>query len=169
MKRFISLIMAVMMLALGSAFFTGCSNSTKSTDAKTQNAQAETVKEDENNDGQLGDYVVDIKSSRFSKNLSGEKVIIITYRFTNNSSKATSFMVACDAKAYQDGVEIERDFMVQDKSYDSNSSTKDIKSGKTVDVEIAYTLNDTKTDVDVEVSELISLSDDMVTKTFKIK
>lgn len=130
--------------------------------------QEETAEPEDDGNGQLGDCLVKIKSSRLSQNMSGEKVIIITYGFTNNGSKPVSFMAACDAKAYQDGVEIERDFFVQDKSYDSNAASKDIKPGKSVDVGIAYTLNDLKTNVDVEVSELISFSDAVVTKTFKI-
>jgi uncharacterized protein YxeA len=188
MKKITSIIMAMLMLVGGSALFTSCSSSTSSdsssstveeeqtTEAETveqadeeQTTEAETVEQADEEDGKLGDYVVDIKSSRLSKNMSGDKVVIITYGFTNNSDSAESFTSAFNAQAYQDGVEIERDYFVQDDSYDSNSSTKDIKSGKTVDVEVAYTLNDTKTDVDVEVTELISLSDDMVTKTFKLK
>ena len=40
--------------------------------------------------------------------------------------------------------------------------------GATIEVEVAYELNDTTTDIEVEVSELISFNDSMITKTFSI-
>ena len=43
-----------------------------------------------------------------------------------------------------------------------------IKAGVSLDVEVAYELNDTTTDIEVEVKELISFDDDLVTKTFSI-
>ena len=46
---------------------------------------------------------------------------------------------------------------------------KEIKSGVTLEVEAAYELNDAETKIDVEVSELISFSDDKISKSFEIK
>ena len=45
---------------------------------------------------------------------------------------------------------------------------KEIKKGATLSVEVAYTLNDTATPVEIEVSEMFSLNDNKITKTFTI-
>ena len=45
---------------------------------------------------------------------------------------------------------------------------KEIKKGATLDVEVAYELNDATTDVEIEVKELFSFSEKVITKTFKI-
>ena len=50
----------------------------------------------------------------------------------------------------------------------SDNETKEIKKGATLDVEVAYVLNDTTTDLEVEVKELISFNDSVVKKTFSI-
>ena len=54
-------------------------------------------------------------------------------------------------------------------NYSDDNQYKKIKSGTSLSVEVAYKLNDTKTDVEVEVSELYSYSDKKVTKIFSIK
>ena len=45
---------------------------------------------------------------------------------------------------------------------------KEIKKGATLEVECAYELNDTTTDIEVEVTETFSFDDEIVTKTFSI-
>ncbi len=45
---------------------------------------------------------------------------------------------------------------------------KKSKKGASLEIEVAYELNDITTDIVVEVSELISFSDDVVTRTFSI-
>ena len=46
---------------------------------------------------------------------------------------------------------------------------KEIKTGATIDVDVAYELNDSESDVVIEVSELFGWTDDKITKTFSIK
>jgi len=69
-------------------------------------------------------------------------------------------------KAFQDGIQCERGFMVND--FTSKSDTN-IQPGKTFTCEAAYTLNDTTTPVDIEVSELISFSGKKIVKTFNLQ
>ena len=54
-------------------------------------------------------------------------------------------------------------------NYDSENQTKAIKKGASLEVEVAYELNDTETDIEVEVKEFISLNDKVISKTFSIK
>lgn len=60
-------------------------------------------------------------------------------------------------------------FLSDNDPYSSDNQTKEIKTGATIDVDVAYELNDSESDVVIEVSELFGWSDDKVTKTFSIK
>jgi hypothetical protein len=117
----------------------------------------------------LGDYNVVIKSFRLASDYEDKPIIIITYTFSNYADEAQCFSWSVNAKAYQDGVGLNESYFVNDDAnYSSDNQTKEIKTGKSLDVEVAYELNDDTTDVEVEVSELISFSDRKVIKTFKL-
>ena len=55
-----------------------------------------------------------------------------------------------------------------DGNYDSNNNqSKEIKPGVTIDVMVAYKLNDTTSPVEVEVGQFLSFDNTKITKTFK--
>lgn len=137
-------------------------------DEKNQgNGQADSGSNSESN---LGDYNVVIKSCRIAKNYESKPVVIVKYEFKNNSDKAASFIYTFEDNVYQNGVGLNNSYVLSDSAnYSADNQTKEIKSGVTLDVEVAYELNDTTTDILVEVSELISFNEDKVTKTFSIK
>ena len=117
----------------------------------------------------LGDFNVVIKSSRLAEDYQGNPVIIVKYEFTNNSDDSKCFSWSIDANAYQDGVELMECYLVDDSAnYSSDNQLKEIKKGITLSVEVAYELENETSDVEVEVSELISFNDKKITKTFSI-
>lgn len=128
---------------------------------------AQTTKAD---DTAIGDYSVEILESRLAKDFEGEDVVIIKYKFTNVANdEPASFMFAFDAAAFQDGVGLNECIFVDDSAnYSSDNQTKEIKKGSSIEVEVAYELNDTTTDVEVEVQELFSFEERTIKKTFKI-
>lgn len=70
---------------------------------------------------------------------------------------------------YQDGVGLNTAIIIDDNaSYSSDNQLKKIKKGASLDVEVAYELNDTTTDIEVEVKEFISFNDKTIKKTFSI-
>ena len=118
----------------------------------------------------LGNYDVVIESCRLAEDYEGDPVVIVKYKFTNNDDDPSSFMFSLDAQAYQDGIGLNEAYILDDSAnYSSDNQSKDIKKGATLSVEVAYELNDTTTDVEIEVSELISFSDKKITKKFSIK
>ncbi|MGN1316035.1 MAG: DUF5067 domain-containing protein [Acutalibacteraceae bacterium] len=121
-------------------------------------------------DSALGDYSVEISSSRLVKDFEGNDVIIVKYIFTNvNGDNPTSFVAAFDDQAYQNGVGLnESYFLSDDAEYSLDNQTKEIKKGASLEVEVAYELNDTTTDVEVEIEELFSFEEKTITKTFEI-
>ncbi|MBK7819740.1 MAG: DUF5067 domain-containing protein [Tessaracoccus sp.] len=104
-------------------------------------------------------YAVTINDSRIIKDYEGKPALVVDLTFTNNSDDTANFMFATSAKAFQDGVELESMvFTMNDTDYDSKNSMKDIKPGKSIDVQQAFLL-DGKDDVELTVTELISFDD----------
>lgn len=119
--------------------------------------------------GKIGDFNVTIKDSKVVQN--GDKnILIVTYTFVNNSDDSKAFMYAITDKLFQNGIELGAVYgswgIEDDYNFDNNS--KEIKPGVSLDVQEAYELNDTTTDVEVEISEWISFNDNKITYTIKI-
>lgn len=168
MKRLLTILMALMLLLTFGLFALGSSDSGENAgeDQGTDQSASTSKEEDKTN---LGNYNVEIKSSRLTEDYEGKKVIVVTYGFTNHGEDATSFMFAVTDEAFQNGVGLTETMFVKDGDpYSSDNQTKDIKTGATIDVEVAYTLNDDTTPVEIEVSEFISFDDAKITKTFEI-
>lgn len=162
-NRILSLILTVVLLGTFCLFALGSGESSTSEQGsgKAENAEAATTT--------LGDYEVEIKTCRLAKDYEGKDVVIVTYGFTNNADDSKAFMYTFDDQVYQDGVGLNKAFVLADSAnYAEENQTKEIKKGATLDVEVAYELNDTTTELEVEVKELISFDDHMVKKTFTI-
>lgn len=162
MKKVFSLFLALLLIGAFTIFAMGSSES-ESTD------QGSGVADKAETDANLGDYKVEIKGCRISKDYEGKPVVIIKYGFTNNSEDSISFCTAFEDNAYQNGVGLNGSYVLTDSAnYSPDNQTKEIKKGSTIDVEVAYELNDSTTDVEVEVKQLFSFDDSIVTKTFSI-
>ena len=146
-------------------------NGSVSADNKNQNSDQgkDTVAPTEQND-KIGKYSVVIDSCRLAKDYDGADVIIVKYKFTNVSNDdPTAFYVAFEDAAYQNGIELNEAYFLDDSAnYDSENQTKAIKKGATLDVEVAYKLNDATTDVEIEVEEFLSFNDAKLVKKFSI-
>lgn len=147
------------------ALFAMASGSTESTDQGHSDAvPAET------NSSELGDYSVTIDSCRLASDWEGKPVVIVKYIYENVSSDtSTAFFMAFEENVYQNGVGLNESYFVgDDANYNSDNQTKELKKGASLEVEVAYELNDTSSDIEVEVSELFSWDDKVITKTFSI-
>ena len=117
----------------------------------------------------LGDYNVIIESCRLATDYEGEPIVIVKYQFTNNSDEPACFAWSLEYDAFQNGVGLNECWFADDSAnYSSDNQTKEIKKGASLSVEVAYKLNDSTTDVEIEVSELITFSDKKITKKFSI-
>lgn len=120
-------------------------------------------------EGSDSEYSVAIDGSHLTKDYEGKPTLVVDFTFKNNSDKASSFLVAVSAKAFQNGVELETAIVGDDKKFDSGAGMKEIKPGASLKVQSAYVLAD-KSDVTVEVSELISFDDSLIaTKKIAVK
>lgn len=162
-KRFIlaiCLILVFAVFALGSSDSSGSTDDQGSGNANTTQTVA----------GEIGKYSVEIESCRITEDYEGKPVAIITYNFSNISDDdPASFMWTFEDSVYQNGVGLNDAYVLSDSAnYDSDSQTKEIKKGASIKVQVAYELDDTTSDVEVEVRELISFDDKVVKKTFKL-
>lgn len=135
-------------------------------EAKSTTAATVTTDKDDSN---VAMYKVELKNSRVATDYDGNKVLVVTYSFTNNSDDAVCFDYAVTDKAYQDGIELGTvwtSYGIKDLSFDNKD--KDVKPGKSLDVQCAYELNDNKTDVEIEM-QLFSIWSDEVYDTFTVK
>ena len=137
----------------------------KNTNTPSANSSVEADKTDVSNNT-IGDYGCVVKSAKLTKNWEGKDTVLLTYEFTNNSSSPASFDVALTDHVYQDGIGLETTFLSDD---DTDYLDVQIKPGVSKDVRKAYILRDTSTDLEVEIEEFISLSDDKIVTTVKLE
>lgn len=175
-KWWIAIIIVVVIIVLLIAFGnSGGNNDSGDNKAEQSSVSGETtqanvtVTKQEKPEGAIGDYIVTIKDSRITTDYEGKDVLVVTYSFTNNSDDSEAMIYAVSDKLFQNGVELGdvwSSYGIDDFSMDNQS--KEIKPGVTLDVQIAYELNDTTTDVNVELSDILELSDP-ITYTISLK
>lgn len=111
--------------------------------------------------GDLGDYHVEIKGASLAKDYEGNSAIVITYTWTNNSDGTTNAMVSMMEKAFQDGVQLDTAIVAG-----LSDSMRDVRPGTTIDIEKAFSLTSDTSTVELEITEFMSFSNDMVTAEF---
>lgn len=126
---------------------------------------------DDGNENALGDYEVEIKGCRLAQDDKGTDLVIVNYGFTNHSEESAAFIYTFTYEVFQNGIGLTEvwEEEIASANYSDANQMKEIKQGATLDVEVAYELNDTTTDIVVEVSRLISFSDKKVTKTLSLQ
>jgi len=117
----------------------------------------------------LGNYVVEIKGAALAEDNEGNPAIIINYAWTNNSEGTTSAMIALIENAFQGGIELDRAYIRNSDTYNSDNRSKDIRPGATFDVQCAFVLRDETSPVEVEISETFSFSDATATMDFDLE
>lgn len=164
MKK-LRVLLAVLLIAVFGLFALGSGDSGSTKDQGNGSAAKQ-----EQDDGAIGKYSVQIDSCRLAEDYEGKPVVIVKYIFTNVSDEnATAFYIAFNDTAYQNGVGLNEAYVLDDSAnYTADNQTKEIKKGASLEVEVAYALNDTTTDVEVELEELFSFNDTKITKTFSI-
>ena len=165
MKRLGSLLLALCVIATFVAFGLG-SSSTETTTVEQQGGPGAAVP---NTVTDIAECSVEIKGCRLAKDWEGKDVVIVQYAFTNNDDEPKAFLYSFEDEVYQNGIGLNESWMLADSAkYSADNQTKEIKKGATLDVEVAYELNDSVTDIEVEVSALFSFDDTTITRTFSI-
>lgn len=159
----IAVIAAIIIIIAVISSAGGGDKGTPDTPTTNSSVEADTTEASNNT---VGDYGCVVKSAKLTKNWEGKDTVLLTYEFTNNSSSPASFDVALIDHVYQDGIGLETTFLSDD---DTDLLDVEIKPGVSKEVRKAYVLRNTTTDLEVEISELISFSDDKIVTTVKLE
>lgn len=164
-KRLIIIAVIVAVLIIVAVIGSAGGSDEKNTNTPSTNSSVEADKTEVSNNT-IGDYGCVVKSAKLTKNWEGKDTVLLTYEFTNNSSNPASFDIALIDHVYQAGIGLETTFLSDD---DTDYLDVQIKPGVSKDVRKAYVLRDTSTDLEVEIEELISFSDDKIVTTVKLE
>lgn len=114
-------------------------------------------------------YGVTIDSLTPATNYDGQPAAIVSLTFSNNSGKPTSFSSALEMQAFQNGIELDDAFMLDEPSYDSGSALKDVKPGSTITVQHAFLLSgDSDVTVEIRLRSYLDSETLITEKTFSI-
>lgn len=105
----------------------------------------------------LGDYTVEIESATITQDYAGDPAVVITYSWTNNSSETTSPLFSVSTAVFQDGVGLESALITDDSVYDSSMHMADVRPGTTIEVQEAFSLYNTTSPIEVEITESFTL------------
>lgn len=119
-----------------------------------------------NRSGALGDYYVEIQDAFLAEDYQGHPAIVITYQWTNNSTRTTNAMSALLENAYQNGVQMDGAIVVSTPGYRSGTSTRNLRPGTSASVHRAFLLADGSSPVEFEVSRFIDSSGGVLSAVF---
>ena len=107
----------------------------------------------------LGDYTVEIQSATITQDYEGNPAVVIDYSWTNNSSETTSPLFSVTTAVFQDGVGLESALITDNSVYDSSMHMADVRPGTTIEVQEAFSLYNTTSPIEVEITEAFAWDD----------
>lgn len=167
MKKFITTLVAALMIG---AMLTACGGDTGSTNSgenAKEPAATQTQEKKKSSEGDIGNYHVKLLDAEVTKDFEGNPAIRVSYEFTNNDKEAVMASIATPMQAYQDGVQLEIAISA-DEDQEYNNSALNVKKGATLKCAQYFELTSEDSEVEVEVSDILGMSDPL-TKTYTIK
>lgn len=172
-KLWLVLLVVILGLALvacgnGSTNDTLADSSNNASDG-TSNDTTDKNNHTPSSEGQIGNFYCKINDAIFINSYDGVSCIVVSYDFTNNSDSAISAWGALYPQAFQNGIELESKYIGETlpEGWNDDNEDKQIKTGATITCCKGFALDDSS-DVEVEISEFLGFSDDVVTKTFSV-
>ena len=141
-------------------------------DTKEHTTQ-EAVPEEAPTDDGIIDFSTDEFNAKYVKHevstdYEDKPALIIYYEYTNLGDDTSNFMFNVSEKLFQNGIQLETAILMDSPDEYCNSML-DIQKGATIAVASAYSLRDNDNPVTLEISELISFSDEKDTQEISIK
>lgn len=144
-------------------------NADTNADAQNDAAASDAASNVQDMEGDLENtHVAIVSAVRSDNDYEGNPTVLVTYTWTNNSDRNTSFASVLDDSAFQNGQQLDMAvYMSNPAGYDVNSYIAELQPGATGTVTVGYVLKD-DSPVDVEVTALISFDDTKVSHTFNL-
>ena len=150
---------------------TSQSSSSKSTDATEGKSSDASAKGEQDMEGDIeGMHVKIVSAGKSINDYNGAPTLLVSYEWTNNTTKNNSFAVLAHPQVFQNGTALDTAIYVdQPEGYDANSYMAEVQPGATSTVTLGYVLQD-DSPVTVDVSALLSMDQDTkVTHTFALQ
>ena len=162
-KAFLLLVLSLTIVGCGNGGTTTDQGTTPIENSSTQSTNENSTPTEE---GTLGNFKVEFGEARkvTSTYIEGD-LLEVTYTFTNNSEETVSADTVLMVKAYQDGIEIDAEF---DTELTGDNESKSIRPGASLECKRLFKLT-SNNEVEVEATEFLGLTNDRVTKTFKLQ
>lgn len=117
---------------------------------------------------ELGDYAISLNSYEIVEDYEGNPTIVLNMGYTNNSDYASPFYAAIEVTVFQDGIELESAYFIDDSIVDSTSSMLNVMPGAGHAVTEAFVLSNSTSPVEIEITEMFGFSDEKITTTINI-
>ena len=169
-------VVVVLLLVIGMATGGSKKSNSGSNESSSSASQEQTTENEAKDAGKAEDkveenaanskYAVTIDEAYVGENYAGDPCLFVTYTFTNVSDdKPASFAWSVSDEVYQNGLECETTIA----DVDNSNYTAKVKTGNSIQVKQAYELQDTTTDVEIEITELIAFERTVIaSQTFHI-
>jgi hypothetical protein len=122
----------------------------------------------ENDEAVLGRYEVSVDEAKVI-DYNGEKVVIVSFDFENNTSDQIAFDGAMSVKVTQNDSELRGTVVTGVKGVNINSSFEPVKSGRDITLQRAYVIEDETAPINVAVYKYGEEGGAAATKTFNLQ
>ena len=143
----------------------------KSSDASKSKASEQKAQGEQDLEGDIeGAHVKIVSAVKSVNDYNGKPTALVTYEWTNNTSKNNSFAAMAYPNVFQNGTELETAiYFDQPEGYDANSYLAQVQPGATATVTLGYVLQD-DSPITVDVTAFLSTDQDTkVTHTFTLQ
>lgn len=114
------------------------------------------------------DFTVTYSKHEFGTDYEGKKCLLYYYTFTNTSDQNATAGISANVQCFQDGSECEMAITTEDIDAMDNYAMNEVQPGGTVEVCQAFVLK-SDTELTIEVSELLSFSNEKATQTITVE
>lgn len=105
-------------------------------------------------DFDIGNYHIKYLSAKIL-NEHDKKILVVNLNFKNNSNENASYLYSIDSKAFQNGIQLTEPLIASD-GYSFNEKNAEVQPGIAHDIQIAFYLDDNKSNVELQFSKLFS-------------
>ncbi len=150
MKKLIVLLLSVSLILCCAGCFSDDSTG-GNTDGDTPSETKSTIAA--NDESEKKDLEISVVSTRIGKDFEDKPILLVEYEFINHTEEANSFTFLCQDTAFQNGVECSNTVISDD--VDSEQQLNEVKPETPYKLTVGYKLQDTTTDVEIEITDLL--------------
>lgn len=99
-------------------------------------------------------YAIELRDARLTLDTVGDPAVVIAYSWTNNSGETVNAAKLFQAKAFQDGVQLDTAEIVDIGLYDPTAYTRELRPDATTELQAVFRLANERGVIEFEISPL---------------